>query len=291
MHIDDLPIPALLREWLHVANDVRLEMAKDNAVIVAAGVAFYSVLAILPGIVISLTLYGFFTDLSEAERQIDGLLDVLPGATARALDAQMRAVAETSDAHLSIGFVVSIVVLLWTVSNALRAVVRSVKIAYDQGEDKSVLEGRAAAMSLTVVVIIAMIASLALIAAVPVWLDGIDPTDSIATFSNFRWLLIGFGFAGSVALLYRFAPPIRPPSWGHVIPGAVIATSLWVLTSVGFSVYVSSFGRYNETYGTLGAAVVLLLWFWLTAIVVILGAEFNQVITDRADEMSAVDAG
>lgn len=291
MTIDDLPLPAIVRTWLTIANEVRLEMAKDHAVIVAAGVAFYSVLAILPGIVISLSVYGFFTAISEAERQIDSLLDVLPGSTARALDAQMRAVAETSDAHLSIGFIVSIAVLLWTVSNALRAIVRAVKIAYDQDEDRSILEGRAAAIALTIGVILAMVASLALIAAVPIWLGGLDPTHSIVTFSNFRWLLIGIGFAGSVALLYRFAPPNRPPTWSRVLPGAALATGLWVLTSVGFSVYVSSFGRYNETYGTLGAAVVLLLWFWLTAIVVILGAEFNEVLTVRDEANSAAHTG
>ncbi len=243
-------------------REMRVEIRRDNIVLVAAGVAFYSVLAVLPALVIALSLYGLFTDLGEAERQIEAVLRVMPGSASQIIETQMRTIAGSSRPSLSIGFVVSLAAFAWTVSNATRAIVRGVKIAYDQENEQSILERRVIAMSATVVGIVSMLVALALIAAVPVWLRRFDPTDAIVTFGNFRWVLVGGLFAVLAGLMYRFAPPRRPPHWRAVFPGTLAATVIWTITSIGFSVYVSSFGRYNQTYGTLGAAVVLLLWFF-----------------------------
>jgi membrane protein len=277
-------VPPKARYWLAIANDVRIETRHDNVVIVAAGVAFYAVLAILPALFLLLSIYGLFTDLDQAERQIDALLDVLPGSTMATLGGQMRSIAAASHASLNFGFAASVAALAWTVSNATRALVRAIKIAYDQETEQSILENRVVAIALSLGVIIALITSLAFIAAVPVILARFDPTHVIVTFGNLRWLLIGCGVLFGIGLLYRYAPPRRPQGWRSVMPGAVMATLLWTASSLGFSIYVSSFGNYNETYGTLGAAVVLLLWFWFTALAIILGAEFNEALIKRPDD-------
>lgn len=278
MELKRTKAPAWLARPMRVFDVMRVEAQQDNIVLVAAGVAFYAVLAVLPALVIAVSLYGLFTDLAEAERQIKSVLDVLPGSTAGIIEAQMRSIARTSETQLSIGFVVSLLAFAWTVSNATRAIVRGVKIAYDQEDGRSLLERRDVAIVVTVAVIVTTVVSLAIIAAVPVWLRRFDPTDVIVTFGNFRWILVGIGFAAIAALLYRFAPPERPDGWRSVAPGTVVATAMWTVTSIGFSLYVSSFGRYNETYGTLGAAVVLLLWFWFTALAILVGAELNEAI-------------
>jgi membrane protein len=268
---------------------VRLEARHDNIVIVAAGVAFYSVLALLPTLFIAVSVYGLYTNASEAERQIDSILAVLPGLAAGTLDTQMRAIADASHASLSVGFALSIGALLWTVSNATRAMVRAVKIAYDQEEERSVLERRVVALALSVAIIVGGVAALAFVAALPIWLKRFDPTHVIVTFGNLRWLLVVGGSALVVGLLYRFAPPRRPHGWRQVMPGVVLATTMWLATSMGFSIYVSSYGSYNETYGALGAAVVLLLWFWFAALAVILGAELNEavILANRNQEPSS----
>ena len=160
---------------------------------------------------------------------------------------------------------------------------RGVKIAYDQEDGQSVLEGRAVAVGITVSAIAITLFALAIIAAVPIWLQRFDPTQAIVTFGNFRWLLVGAGFALVASLLYRYAPPRRPDGWHTVLPGTIFATAMWTATSIGFSIYVSSFGRYNETYGTLGAAVVLLLWFWFTTLAILLGAELNEALILETD--------
>ena len=129
-----------------------------------------------------------------------------------------------------------------------------------------------------VVGIVSMLIALAVVAAVPIWLQRFDPTDAIVTFGNFRWLLVGAMFAFLAGALYRFAPPQRPRGWSNILPGMITATIIWTVASIGFSVYVSSFGRYNETYGTLGAAIVMLLWFWFTSLAILLGAELNEAL-------------
>ncbi len=267
-----------LQYWLAIGNDVRLEARRDHAVIIAAGVAFYAVLALLPAMFIAVTFYGLFTSVADAERQIDGLLTVLPKDAASLLDAQLSSIASGSSAGLTLGFALSLAAFLWTVSNATRAMIGAVKIAYDQEEHRSVLESRLVAIGLTFFVIGGGVLVLAMIAAVPLVLQRFDPTDAIVTISNVRWLVIGGGTVLVTALLYRYAPPIQPDGWRDVLPGAILATALWSVASIGFSVYVSSYGSYNATYGALGAAVVLLLWFWISALSVILGAEFNDAV-------------
>jgi len=287
----NMRIPPGIKNWYAIANDVRIESKNDNVVIVAAGVAFYAVLALLPGLFISVSLYGLFTDLATAERQIEALLEVLPQATMVFVEQQMRAVAVSSHTQLSIGFVASIAALAWTVSNLARALVIAVKIAYDQETERSILENRFVAIGLTFGTLIALIVALAVIAAAPILLGRLDPTNAIVTFSNLRWLLIGVTVFGGIGLLYRYAPP-RRPRWRSVVPGTVLATLMWVATSLGFSIYVSSFGSYNETYGTLGAGVILLLWFWFSALAIVLGAELNEAIYVSATRSSrAVDSG
>ena len=282
--------PPWFQHWLRIGHDMRLEARHDSIALVAAGVAFYAVLAVLPALFIAVSLYGLFTDTGEAERQIDAVLKVFPGSAAQIIDTQMRSIAAASHANLSIGFFVSLAVFTWTVSNATRAIVRGVKIAYDQEEGQSILERRAVAVGVTVSAIVITMVALAIIAAVPIWLQRFDPTHVIVTFGNFRWLLVGAGFALLASLLYRFAPPRRPDGWHTVLPGTLFATAMWTATSIGFSIYVSSFGRYNETYGTLGAAVVLLLWFWFTTLAILLGAELNEALI-REDDSGATDKG
>lgn len=273
-----MSIPPRLRHALVVGNHLRVESHNDNAVIVAAGVAFYAVLALLPAVFLSLSIYGLFTDVDEAERQIEALIEVFPQVSESVLETQIRSIADASHANLSIGFALSVVGLLWTVSNATRALIRAVKIAYDQEEDRSILENRFVAIGLTFGVIVGIVIAIAAVAAFPIWLTNIDPTNQVVTIGNLRWLLVGAAMALGTALLYRYAPPQRPDGWGSVVPGVVFATVMWTAASIGFSIYVSSFGSYNETYGALGAAVVLLLWFWLTALAIILGAELNEAL-------------
>jgi membrane protein len=253
------------------------KIRNDNVSLLAAGVAFFGALAVIPASVIAVSAYGVFTSPGEAEAHVEALLEVLPETTARTLEAQIHPIADFSHLHLSLGLILSVLALLWTVSNLTRAIVRAVVIASGQGESRSPLESRLASLGLSLLVITVVTAAVAVIAAVPVWLSALDPDHAIVTFSNMRWVLIAGLFGGGILALYRTSLPVRPESWRAALPGALIATGLWVVFSIGFSVYVSQFASYNVKYGALGAGAVLLLWFWLSSIVVILGAQINAV--------------
>ncbi len=278
-----------LSAWREIARELRRKIRRDHTTILAAGVSFYSVLGILPALIIAVSVYGIFTSLAEAERQIDAILDVLPESAAKPLESQLRPIADLSHAPLTLGLVASVIGLFWTASNAVRALVRAVVIAYDQGHLRSRLEGRLTAMGLTGATVAGGLVALAVIAALPVWLGRLDPSHALVTFGHLRWLLVAGAMATVSLLLYRYAPQQPPPLARRALPGVAVATVLWSVASLGFSMYVGSFGKYNATYGVLGGAVVLLLWFWLTAVAVILGAQLNRVLDVRRGDAELVD--
>ena len=258
-------------------NALRHKIAADGSSLLAAGVAFYAALATIPALILTVSFYGLFTDPDQAQRHVDLMLRVLPASTVEAIEAQIHPLADFSHFHLSLGLVISVVAILWTVSNASRAIVRAVVIAYDQDEMRSPLEARLASIGIAILVVVFGTIAVAVIAAIPVWLTIVDPDHVLVNFSNLRWVLLVLVAFGGAAVLYRAAPPRRPRSWREVLPGALLATGLWMLISFGFAIYVGGFASYNATYGALAAGAVLLLWFWLTASIVILGAQFNVI--------------
>lgn len=262
-------------EWRDVLKETFHEVKVDNVPIVSAGVAFYAVLAVIPVAIMAVTLYGLVTDPAEAERQIQELIDVLPEDAASLIANQVRPIASTGSGVLTLGFAVSALGLLWTASNATRATVRAVVIAYDQEEEQSRLGTRLAAIGLTIAVLAFFAVVLGLVAVVPAWL-------AIASLnvpaSALRWVvLLGVVFGGAL-LVYRYAPPRDAPAWGSLVPGALFAALAWVAVSAGFAFYVNNFGAYNQTYGVLGGAVILMMWFFLSALAILIGGEANAVL-------------
>ncbi len=269
-------------DWWSIAKTLWHEMRHDSVPLVAAGVSFYAVLGLIPALVIAVSIYGLFTDPAEAESQVEALLDVFPESTAETIATQIEPIASFSPTGLSLGVVFAFLALVWTASSAMRALVRAVVIAYDQEGLRSPLESRLRALGLTLGVVIGGVIVVFAVAVVPALLSSLDPTGAIVTLSNARWFALAAGMFGATALLYRYAPPHRPESWIDVLPGSILATTAWLAISGGFSIYVASFANFNETYGVLGGAVILLLWFFLTSMAVVMGAELNEVLELRS---------
>lgn len=261
----------ILKEWI-------AEIRTNNVALVSAGVAFYATLGVIPAAVMAITLYGMVTDRTEVEQQIIRILEVLPADTASVIADQIRPIATSPSAALSVGFVVGAVGLLWTASNAIRSIIRAVVIAYDLAEERSRFETRLISMGLTVAAIVLAGVMIGIVAVLPAWfaLAQIDlPAAAL------RWVMLVLLVAGVATVLYRYAPPREAPPWGSLIPPIAFASFGWVTISVGFSLYVSNFGSYNKTYGALGAAVIVLMWFFLSAFVIISGAEMAAVMEKR----------
>ncbi|HSJ71538.1 MAG TPA: YihY/virulence factor BrkB family protein [Acidimicrobiia bacterium] len=262
-------------DWRHVARTTAGQISGHNVPIVSAGVAFYSVLAVIPMAIMAVTIYGLVTEPGEAERQIQRLLEVVPGDTASLLADQMRPIASSPGNLLGIGFAASAVGLLWTASSATRSTVRAIAIAYDEDPRSSRFGTRLASLWLTLAVLVFFAAVLGLVAILPAWLAS---TGIPAAVSGSRWILLFLLVTSGALLLYRYAPPREAPPWGSLLPGAVLAGVMWVFTTVGFAFYVANFGSYNQTYGVLGGAVILMVWFLLSALSILVGAEFSAAL-------------
>jgi membrane protein len=274
------------RGWRDVLVRVRHEVVDDHLSLLAAGIAFYFLLSIFPGLIATVSLWGLFTDPLEIERQIRELLAILPGDAARLIGEQLHEIAETEGTGLGLSALVSLLVALWSASQGSRALIAGVNIAYDERERRRALHLRGLALLFTLGAMAFLAISLTLIAALPAVLARL-PLEPVA-----RRLAVGLSWAlllalllGALAATYRYGPSRRPARWQWVSVGSLVAAALWLLASAAFSWYAARFGSYNETYGALAGGVVLLLWLQITAYVVLLGAEINA----EAEHQTAFD--
>ena len=260
--------------WLDILKRTMGQLKSDNVPIVAAGVGFYVFLAMVPAIVAVVSVYGLVADPVDVQRQLGSLLGALPSDAADLVRTQVEAITAQGPTSLGVGVVVSVLAALWAASKGMQALIVALNIAYDEEETRTFLRLRGLALGLTVALTIAAV----------VGVSGMVLAGKLAsllgTFGELaigllRWPILGAFAVLLLAVLYRYCPDRDAPAWRWVSPGALVATVLWLVGSVGFAVYVNNFGKYNETYGTLGAVVVLLLWLFLTAYVIVFGAELD----------------
>jgi membrane protein len=267
-------IPA--RGWIDVFNRVRLSLAEDNLSIVAAGVAFYGLLAIVPALAAIVAIYGLFVSPAMIQEQFTGLSGILPAEARQLLGEQMQRIAGTADRTLGWTAAGSLLFALFSAMKGATALIAALNIAYDEREDRGFIRLYLLALALTVGGILFAIASLALVAVFPVVVGYLPLPEAWRTaLALLRWPVLAVLVMAALAVVYRYAPARRPAKWRWISWGSVAATVLWLIGSVLFSLYVARFAGYNETYGSLGAIVVLLMWFYLSAYVMLLGAEFN----------------
>jgi len=267
-------IPA--RGWFAILRRVRAEVKQDDVSLLSAGVAFYAMLAIFPAIIAIITVYALVADPAQVESQVGEFAKGLPSGADALLTEQLKAAASSADRSLSIGLALSLLGVLWSVSSGVQALVKGLNRVYDEEETRGFLKLRGLSLLLTVGAIVVAVVALALIAVFPAVIDRLElgRAGELAA-SVARWIVLALLILVALAVLYRFAPDRANARWRWVSPGALVALALWLLASFGFSWYVDNFGNYNETYGALAAVIILLLWLYLSAFVVLLGAELD----------------
>lgn len=274
------------RGWIQVVKRAWKEAKSDQVPLLAAGVAFYSFLALFPAMIAAVMLYGLVRDPADVQRQVDELSATLPSDAASLLTTQLEALTTTSSSSLGLGLIISLVLALWSASGGVGNVMTAVNLAYDEEETRGFVKRKALALALTLGAIVFVVVAVGMVAVAPAVFDNLVGAGPL------RWALeaarwVGLLVAMSVALgvLYKLAPDRDAPKFRWVSIGSVVATVLWLVASLGFSLYVDNFGSYNKTYGALAGVVVLLLWLWLTMYVVLLGAEVNA----EAEQQTAED--
>jgi len=275
--------------WKDVLVRTAKEVKADNVPITAAGVAFYGMLALAPTMVALVSIYGLVTSPAESAKQVEGLTRALPGEAARLLVDQLKSITGANSSGLGIKLVISLVGLLWSASSGTTALIRGLGIAYDEPEGRGFVKLRSRALLLTVVAILGAVLVLGLTVALPAILDAAGLSSVGKTVGLvLRWPLLGVLALLGLAAVYRYGPDRDTAKWRWASPGALLAALLWVIGTGLFALYAGRFGKYNQTYGTLAGAVVLLLWLYLTSLAVLIGAELNAELERQTLEDSTV---
>ena len=271
----DKPHQIPLKGWLQVTKRAFKEMGQDHLTLIAGGVAYAWFLALFPGLIAAVLVYGLVTDPAEVQAQVASFAAGLPDNAQQLLATQMKSIASGGSA-LSIGLIFSVALALWSASAGIAGLVEAVNIAYDEEETRNFVKKRGLAILLTIGFLLFLAVAVGVVAVVPIVLDKVGLGIIAELFIEVgRFLALVVIMLVALALLYRIGPDRDAPKIRWATPGAVIATVLWIVASIGFSLYVDNFSSYNKTYGSLAGVVVLLLWFWITALVVLLGAEIN----------------
>jgi membrane protein len=268
-----------------LARRVKDEMAGNNLTLVAAGVAFYSLLAVFPAIIGVVTVYALASSPSQVERQIRPLLTALPPDAAALLLNRLTLAVEANGGGLTVGLVVSLVATVWAATGGVSALMTGLNIISGVPEGRNFIKLRGLALGLTFGALVGAAVALGLVAAFPVVLDriGLDPAAAIGAQAA-RWVTLVAVVLLGLSVLYRWGPDRQDARWRPISVGSVVALGVWMLASVGFSLYVSNFGSYNKTYGSLAAVVVLLMWLYLSAFAILLGAQVDAVRAAEATE-------
>jgi membrane protein len=269
----DIPKPG----WRDVLVRTKNEIGDDHVSMIAAGVAFYGLLAIFPAIAALISIWGLMFDPRQIEQQIAQVSSALPPQAASIITDQARKIASNAGAGMSIAAIGGILLTLYSAAKGMKALIEGLNIIYDEEEKRGFIRLNLVALALTLGLIAVMIVSLGLIIVAPALLGSLGLGSAVqALVTYLRWPILFVVAIVGLAVLYRFAPSRNQPRWRWVSWGAAIATALWIIGSIAFSIYVRNFGSYNETYGSLGAVVILLMWFWVSAFIVLLGAELNS---------------
>jgi membrane protein len=245
------------RGWLQIVKRAWKEAKTDNISLVAAGVAYYAFLALFPTLIAAVLLYGLIASPQDVQQQVDKIGTALPAEAQSLLSEQMSTIAATNSGALGIGLVIALLGALWSASGGVNGLITAINIAYDETETRGFIKMRGLSIALTIGAILFFIVAVVLIAVVPAVADAIAA------------VLV------ALALLYRIAPDRDAPQFKWVSIGSIVATAIWIVASLAFSLYVDNFGNYAKTYGSLAGVVILLLWLYVTSFIVLFGAEIN----------------
>ncbi len=252
----------------------------DYIGLIAAGISFYFLLAAFPAIGALISLYGLVSDPHDITEQLSYFHRFLPGEAFNILNAQAEKVASSNEGILSLGIVIGLLVTIYSASKGVQALIKGLNIAFSLRERRNILALGFTGYVLTFAMMFYFLMSLSLVAGVPLVLKYFFFSEFLLQlFDTARWPVLFFAGIVGLEILYFFGPCHQEPRWRWVSWGSFIATMFWLCSSILFSTFVSQMGNYNETYGSLGAVIVLMLWFWISAGMIIFGAEVNAVLS------------
>jgi len=272
--------------WRDILLRIWQKLGEDNVSLVAAGVALNTLLAVFPAMAVLASIYGMFASPGQVGHEIQPFYGILPHEAAGIIQTQLEALARPRNQTLGIGAIVSFVVSVYYSSQGVSALMSATNIAYSERERRGFLKVILVALGFALGAVAGFVVMLLLTVAVPLGLERLPLPGFVDTAAlALRWILLWLFAALGLAIVYRYAPSRENARWRWVTWGSVIAATLWLVSSVLFSLYVRNFGSYGKTYGALGGVIVLIMWFYLQGYAIVLGAEFNA----ETEHQTAVD--
>ncbi len=252
--------------------------------LIAAGIAFYSLLSIFPSIAAAVSIWGLFADAAYISETISRLGSILPASALQLIETQARELAGRGTQSLGFSLVLSVTLVLFGASRSVKAFIIALNNIYREDESRNIVILSLFAFVLTLGLLLTLLVMVAAVIVSPNLLEWIGLSDTdIYIYQIVRWsVLIGFATL-AVSILYRYGPARRAAKWRWITGGAFLATLLWIGLTAVFSWYVSHFATYNETYGLLGAVVILLMWLWLSALAVLGGAILDAEVEHQTE--------
>jgi membrane protein len=272
----DTPAQIPASGWKDVVFRVKDAISEDRVGLIAAGIAFYGLLALFPAIGALIAISGLLIDPAQIVDEIDRLQGIVPSEVLTIITSQATSVAGANGGGLGIAAGFGILLALYSASKGMASLMEGINVAYDEDEKRGFLWLKLVTFGLTLFLLLGLLVAVAAMVGLPAalaffdWGPLIEPALTAALWMGL-FVLTVFG----LSVLYRYGPSRDAPEWTWASVGAVVGCAVWLIASAGFAFYVSNFGSYNESFGAVAGVVVLLMWFWISAFIIILGAELN----------------
>jgi membrane protein len=265
-----------LRGWKDIFWRVYHNIPEHRIVSIAAGVTFFVLLSIFPGIAALVAIYGLFADPSSIGQHLNDLSGVLPGGATQVIGDQLTRLTSQPRSQLGFALAFGVAVSLWSANAGMKALFDALNVVYGEKEQRGFIRLNTISLAFTLGALIFMMIAVSAIAVLPLALGYLGLSGGVEWLVALgKWPLLVVTIAFGVALIYRHGPSRKEPQWRWVSWGSALAALLWLGTSVLFSWYAGNFGNYDKTYGSLGAAVGLMTWMWLSFVVILVGAELD----------------
>lgn len=272
--------------WKEILRRTVSEISRDNLSLIAGGATFFLLLAIFPALAAFVALYGLLFDVATVQGHVATLEGVLPEAGVDLISGELERLASQPDGSLGVGFVVGLLVALWSANAGVKALFSALNVVYEEREDRSFVRLTLESLAFTLVAIAGAVILLITVVAAPAVLGRLG-LGAVAetTIALMRWPILLAIVALGIGFLYKYGASRRPPRWHWISWGTLLTAVLWVLVSAAFSFYLSRFANYDATYGSLGAVIGFMMWLYLSLMTLLVGAELNaeiehQVATD-----------
>lgn len=267
-------IPA--KGWRDILLRIKEKIDRNHLSIIAAGISYFALLAIFPGLAALVSLYGLFSDPMAVEQQLASVKSIIPPEAFGIIENQLHTIAAQSDSNLSFGFIGGLLLTLLSANKGVMTVIEALNIVYEENESRGFIKKNLLSLFYTFIMILVVVVTLIIIVIAPAVLAFLPIPAQLQTLFNFlQWPFLAIMILMLLNFTYCYFPDRERAKWRWITSGSLFAGGLWIVASAIFSYYVSHFGDYNKMYGSVGAVVVLMIWFYISAFIVLLGGQLN----------------